>query len=1825
MNKILLIVLFLYSFTLNATYQDPADLAGGGGGGGGDVLSVFGRIGSVLAVSGDYNAAKITNVPYTQLDSSGDIVAINVQAALNELAEEKVDLFGSLALGTRTIENLNRLVLQDTDSAELITIQASALTTANYTLTLPVDDGVLGQFLTTDGAGTLSWATATVAADSIADTDGDTKIDSEENPDEDKLRFYTNGLERVTLDNVGNVGIGTNTPNASAILDIASTTKGLAIPRMTTTERFAIVSPADGLLVYDTTLNDIFFFDADIAPLGRWKPLNREIYDQDTDTGIVTDEVLDEDKIRFATAGTQRMVINETGNIYVGPELFPTSTALLDIESTTQGITIPRMTLQERDAIVTPPRGLTVYVTSDTTGPTDIDLYSIYDGLTWKFMPTSVNAVPSNVASVFGRTGDVVAALTAPFDYSGNILGNVPYTQADSSGDIVALDIQGAINELAEEKVDISGTLAAGTLAPETLNRIILKDPDSAELITVQASPTTAANYTLTLPIDDGLTGQYLTTDGLGVTSWNTPRVLQDDNGDSSVIIDSVADEIYFSTSGVLRGEIVADGTVYIGDVRTNTNDEGITYKPTTLNVGIGNDTPDASAILDIASTTDGILIPRMTTLQRTSIVTPANGLLVYDIDVNDFMYFDADLLPAPGQWKYLNRRMTDIDADTGIVLDEISDEDKIRFDTATAERMIIDDIGNVGIGTSTPDPTAILDLSSTSKGVVLPRMTTTERNAIVNPTDALLIYDTTERDYFYYDNANFRWKNINKEMVDIDGNTGIILDELPDDNSIRFVTEGAQRMVLNNEGELYIGPNFFPDPTAILEIESTTKGVVLPRMTTLEREAIPTPATGLIVFDNDIGKYFYFNGSFWLTMDGVGHGALTSYSFTVSPTQITLDQDTTFNFQRVDGVTGQEEDARVVLPAGTVVATFNVDVLPNDIRYISLVYDWDLQTFSYNYGTNPNNIDIGKEILLTGPFTNATEFIGTVNFYHYAVQSSASYGDYLGSVQRARVIDGMQLSFALPISPLPQDGSRYELTVASGRTHNSLLRSPEGAVTSFEPKNTATLNEVYYYAPNVPEYTYVAPNSGVINVGQYWDPDTQTFMTAANNQFTVTALFAYPGNTANQYLGLLVDDQFHSSLVSAKNAIFNGEVVEGKPAGLDSAALIGYLIIQGNDTADHGNFQAADQGVKWDIIGPKDNLSLTITAGGSVVPLADLSDVDTTGAIAQQILAYDGVNWVDSEYIPRNMTQAVRDALPTPTAGTLVFNTSTNQLNFYNGTSWTILGASGGALSQIQDADTDTFITTEQSPDSDAIFMQLGTTLGLYTWSYDKTGGWQVNWNNGTDNSYLHYDLGLGLLTIGSEHNVTKQAGIRLGANGGTTFTTIRPSGASVNWALTLPPDGGVNGQYLQTDGSGNTTWADAGGGVTVDNDGTPLTTAVASIDFNSGLLATQPTADNIEVNVDINGLTADATPDGAADYVMTYDASATGLKKVLLDDLSEGGGVEIVDADGDTKVTVENVADEDIIRMFAGTYPNAFGEMWMNRFVVNLFTENGLSINPREADGSPAIAGSVPLDVFRYKGSSTGVVQDVAYFRANVDVGVTPAAGDGGSINLSGHGNDTLSISLAEIDWYTTVASDPVNTVGRLEFKVMSDQSSDPRTSVQINPANLTVVGLLDSLETAGVSPASITLNDADNTNSISVQAPANVTTTQEITLPAAAPTAEGQVLSVASTAAGLTTLQWAASGGITTGNRYVKVGDVLITWGRTGTIGAGGSQTINFPQAYNQIPYITIQSTIRNGYQCATGTNGTNHNTTVSFRAYAEGGANNICDWIAIGKWQ
>ena len=64
--------------------------------------------------------------------------------------------------------------------------------------------------------------------------------------------------EYARFDSSGNVGIGTSSPNAAAILDVQSTTKGIRFPNMTTTQKNAMADVA-GMQVFDTTLGKMCF------------------------------------------------------------------------------------------------------------------------------------------------------------------------------------------------------------------------------------------------------------------------------------------------------------------------------------------------------------------------------------------------------------------------------------------------------------------------------------------------------------------------------------------------------------------------------------------------------------------------------------------------------------------------------------------------------------------------------------------------------------------------------------------------------------------------------------------------------------------------------------------------------------------------------------------------------------------------------------------------------------------------------------------------------------------------------------------------------------------------------------------------------------------------------------------------------------------------------------------------------------------------------------------------------------------------------------------------------------------------------------------------------------------------------------------------------------------------------------------------------------------------------------------------------------------------------------------------------------------------------
>jgi hypothetical protein len=246
----------------------------------------------------------------------------------------------------------------------------------------------------------------------------------------------------------------------------------------------------------------------------------------------------------------------------------------------------------------------------------------------------------------------------------------------------------------------------------------------------------------------------------------------------------------------------------------------------------------------------------------------------------------------------------------------------------------------SVGIGTTTPNTSAQLDINSNSKGMLVPRLTTAQRDAISNPAEGLLLYCTSDSLFYVYRTA---WKKINFRLPYRDtaqaqylfhiinnglngagtaitgesrnnsiGVYGVTGNAIPNnfgssigvygDNQSGGATgfgvygrHSGTGVGVFGEADGGIGGNFssdylalqangptilrdnvsinslgiFGQPSAILDISSNTQGVLFPRMTITQKNAILNPVNGLLIYQSgpdSIGFHYYESGRWnWL------------------------------------------------------------------------------------------------------------------------------------------------------------------------------------------------------------------------------------------------------------------------------------------------------------------------------------------------------------------------------------------------------------------------------------------------------------------------------------------------------------------------------------------------------------------------------------------------------------------------------------------------------------------------------------------------------------------------------------------------------------------------------------------------------------------------------------------------------------------------------------------------------------------------------------------------------------------------------------------------
>ncbi|MEM9930233.1 MAG: hypothetical protein AAF840_10470, partial [Bacteroidota bacterium] len=164
------------------------------------------------------------------------------------------------------------------------------------------------------------------------------------------------------------------------------------------------------------------------------------------------------------------------------------------------------------------------------------------------------------------------------------------------------------------------------------------------------------------------------------------------------------------------------------------------------------------------------------------------------------------------------------------------------------------------------PDTSAMLDVSSSDKGILIPRMDSTSRTAILQPDNGLTVYDTTTTTFWYYDNDQWNEiRNGSTKLTALD-----LLDSLPVPDQDQLCLELLADVNIGNllrpkvriSGDYAFVATQFDDRLISVDISDRANPVVLSTLTLPVRDPIELEVRGnyafVVVWDTrDIGTLF--------------------------------------------------------------------------------------------------------------------------------------------------------------------------------------------------------------------------------------------------------------------------------------------------------------------------------------------------------------------------------------------------------------------------------------------------------------------------------------------------------------------------------------------------------------------------------------------------------------------------------------------------------------------------------------------------------------------------------------------------------------------------------------------------------------------------------------------------------------------------------------------------------------------------------------------------------------------------------------------------------
>ncbi len=680
-----------------------------------------------------------------------------------------------------------------------------------------------------------------------------------------------------------NVGIGTTTPDNSAMLDVVSTSKGLLIPRMTATERGNIINPASGLLVYQTDVPIGFYYYngttwAHIGDASATVTKINDLSDGKSDTngssvflGIDAGKVDDGSSNRNVGVGFESLKANTSGeqNIAIGYE------ALL------KNLTGKRNSVIGAYSLFSNESGNYNTTLGNGAGYNNIlGSRNVFLGYNAGYYETGSDKLyienslgDADNALIYGEFDNNILRTNGTFQIGNPISTGYSFPTADGTANkVLRTDGSGALS-WTDQKID---NLIDGK--SDTNGSSVFLGTDAGK-------------------VDDGSANENVGV-GFGALSANTNGSSNTAVGNSSLHYNIGGNyNSAFGKKALHHNETGRENTA-IGDYALFTNVAG------TNNTALGNEA-------GYSSTGSGNVFLGN---QAGHSETASNKLyidnsgttspLIYGDFSKDSLAINGSLSISDGTEASLKLLETN---DYGFEFNYNGTEDRLelwsrKFSGNEAIRTTWLKNGKIGIGTT-------------------------------NPSSALHVYSANDAEPLVH------FESVGDVSLKVNGQGGESYIEVQNDDTgtsdswkmglndanrldIQYGAAGSMNgdtpgISIQTDGKVAVGHNN-PDNAAILDVSSTTKGFLPPRMTTAQMLAIPSPPAGLMVYNTSMKNIFFHDGNKWKKTyndDGKSCGDFTyggqTYQTVIIGAQCWMAENLNIG-TRIDGNTEQTNNSTI-------------------------------------------------------------------------------------------------------------------------------------------------------------------------------------------------------------------------------------------------------------------------------------------------------------------------------------------------------------------------------------------------------------------------------------------------------------------------------------------------------------------------------------------------------------------------------------------------------------------------------------------------------------------------------------------------------------------------------------------------------------------------------------------------------------------------------------------------------------------------------------------------------------------------------------------------